>query len=167
MSIDEPISCFTCWTRLVSFHAKRVCRRLARIPANGIGAAIRPNRCSRPSVSSKADLLGYYSLYSGVIATHAADWASTEQCLRTSQQQEKAGLVGLCHEGLLPSALAESKAGLGAYEATTAALEVYSQYLVTKHHHQRIARIAQLANIGATAYVVAHNYHTIQAATRP
>jgi hypothetical protein len=102
-----------------------------------------------------------------VIATHAADWASTEQCLRTSQQQEKAGLVGLCHEGLLPSALAESKAGLGAYEATTAALEVYSQYLVTKHHHQRIARIAQLANIGATAYVVAHNYHTIQAATRP
>ncbi len=121
---------------------------------------------SRPSLVKRISWVDY-SLYSGVIATHAADWASTEQCLRTSQQQEKAGLVGLCHEGLLPSALAESKAGLGAYEATTAALEVYSQYLVTKHHHQRIARIAQLANIGATAYVVAHNYHTIQAATRP
>jgi hypothetical protein len=108
-----------------------------------------------------------YSLYSGVIATHAADWATTEQCLRTSQEQVKAGLVGLCHEGLLPTALAESKVGLGAYEATTAGLEIYSQYLLTKHHHGRIARIAQLANIGATAYVVAHNYHTIQVAAHP
>jgi hypothetical protein len=108
-----------------------------------------------------------YSLYSGVIATHAADWASTQQCLRTSQEQERAGLVGLCHEGLLPTVLAESKVGLGAYEATTAGLEVYSQYLLTKHHHQRIARIAQLANIGVTAYVVTHNYHTIRVAANP
>ena len=105
-----------------------------------------------------------YSLYSGLIATHAADWASTEQCLRTSQEQKKAGFVGLCHEGVLPNALAASKVGLGAYEAATAGLEVYSQYLLTKHHHGRIARLAQLANIGSTAYVVAHNYHTIQAA---
>jgi hypothetical protein len=105
-----------------------------------------------------------YSLYSGLIATHAADWVTTEQCLRTSQEQEKAGFVGLCHEGLLPTALAESKVGLGAYEATTAGLEIYSQYLLTKHHHGRIARIAQLANVGGTAYVVAHNYHTIRVA---
>ena len=72
------------------------------------------------------------SLFGGLIATHAADWASTEQCLRTSQEQEKAGFVGLCHEGLLPTALVESKVGLGAYEATTAGLEVYSQYVLTK-----------------------------------
>jgi hypothetical protein len=108
-----------------------------------------------------------YSLYSGLIATHAADWASTEQCLRTSQEQEKAGFVGLCHEGFLPNALAESKVGLGAYEAATAGLEVYSQYLLTKHHHRCFARIAQLVNIGGTAYVVAHNYHTIRAAEHP
>lgn len=106
-----------------------------------------------------------YSLYSGVLATHAADWASTEQCLRTSQEQEKAGFVGRCHEGLLPTGLAESKVGLGAYEATTAALEIYSQYVLTRHHHRRIARIAQLANIGSTLYVVVHNYHTIHTAT--
>jgi hypothetical protein len=31
------------------------------------------------------------SLYGGVIATHAADWASTQQCLRTSQEQEQSG----------------------------------------------------------------------------
>jgi hypothetical protein len=108
-----------------------------------------------------------YSLYSSLIATHAADWASTQQCLRTSQEQEKAGFVGVCHEGLLPTALAESKVGLGAYEATTAGLEVYSQYMLAKHHHGGIARIAQLANIAGTAYVVAHNYHTIHVAVHP
>jgi hypothetical protein len=108
-----------------------------------------------------------YSLYGGVIATHAADWATTEQCLRTSQEQEAAGFVGRCHEGLLPTALVESKVGLAAYEATTAGVEIYAQYLLTKHHHGRIARIAQLANIGGTAYVVAHNYHTIHVATQP
>jgi hypothetical protein len=108
-----------------------------------------------------------YSLYSGVIATHAGDWASTEQCLRTSQEQEKLGYVGLCHEAVLPNALVESKVSLGAYEATTAGLEIYSQRLLTKHNHGRMARIAQLANIAGTAYVVAHNYRTIQAAANP
>jgi hypothetical protein len=108
-----------------------------------------------------------YSLYGGVLATHAADWASTEQCLRTSQEQEKEGFAGLCREALLPAALVESKVGLGAYEATTAGLEIYSQYLLTKRHHGRMARIAQLANIGGTAYVVAHNYHAIQLAAHP
>jgi hypothetical protein len=48
-----------------------------------------------------------------------------------------------------------------------AGLEVYSQYVLAKHHHGRIARIAQLANIAGTAYVVAHNYHTIHLAVHP
>jgi hypothetical protein len=57
--------------------------------------------------------------------------------------------------------------GLAAYETTTAGLEIYSQYLLTKYHHRRIARIAQFANIAGTAYVVAHNYQTIQVAAHP
>jgi len=120
---------------------------------------------NRPPLQKRISWIDY-SLYAGVIATHAADWATTEQCLRTSREQEAAGFVGRCHEGLLPTALVESKVGLGAYEATTAGLEIYSQYLLTKHHHGRIARLAQLANIGGTAYVVAHNYHTIHVATQ-
>jgi hypothetical protein len=108
-----------------------------------------------------------YSLYSGVVVTHAADWASTEQCSRVSHEQEQAGFVGLCHEGLLPTAVVESKVGLAAYETATAGLEIYSQYLLTKHHHKRIARIAQFANIAATAYVVAHNYNTLEVAAHP
>jgi hypothetical protein len=107
------------------------------------------------------------SLFAGVVATHAADWASTEQCLRTSQEQEKAGFAGMCREALLPTALVESKIGFGAYEAATAGLEIYSQRLLTKHHQGTIARIAQLANIGATAYVVVHNYGTIRAPAHP
>jgi hypothetical protein len=126
--------------------------------------SVRVTARSRPQPQERGGWIDY-SLYSGLIATHAADWASTEQCLRTSQEQEKAGFVGLCHEGFLPNALAESKVGLGAYEAATAGLEIYSQYLLTKHHHRSFARIAQLVNIGSTAYVVAHNYHTIRAAT--
>lgn len=108
-----------------------------------------------------------YSLFTGVIATHAGDWITSERCLSTSQRQEKEGLVGICHEALLPTALVESKGGMAAYEATTAGLEIYAQYLLTKHHHGRIARIAQLANIGGTAYVVVHNYQTVQAAAHP
>lgn len=105
-----------------------------------------------------------YSLFAGVIATHAGDWITSERCLSTSQKQEKEGLVGVCHEALLPTALVESKGGMAAYEAATAGLEIYAQYLLTKRHHGRIARIAQLANIGGTAYVVVHNYQTVQAA---
>lgn len=108
-----------------------------------------------------------FSLYAGVVATHAADWASTEQCLRTSQEQEKAGSAGTCQEALLPTALVENKIAFGAYEAATAGLEIYSQRLLTKHHQRRIARIAQLANIGGTAYVVVHNYRTIHASAHP
>ena len=58
-----------------------------------------------------------YSLFAGVVTTHAADWATTEQCSRTSQEQEKAGFVGLCREAFLPTALVESKVGFGAYQA--------------------------------------------------
>jgi hypothetical protein len=120
----------------------------------------------RPPLFKRLSWLDY-SLYSGVIATHAADWATTEECFHTSQEQEKEGLVGFCHEGLLPAALVESGLGLGAYETTTAGLEIYSQYMLTKHHHGHIARIAQLANIGVSVYVVAHNYHAIQVAKQP
>lgn len=139
------------------------------LPASPEMAFVQP---SRVAAQERAPLLKGiswvdYALYGGVIATHAADWATTEQCLRTSQEQEKAGFVGLCHEALLPTALVESKVGLGAYEATTAGLEIYSQYLLTRHHYGRIARIAQLANIGGTAYVVAHNYNAIQVAAHP
>jgi hypothetical protein len=107
------------------------------------------------------------SLYVGVIATHAGDWASTEQCLRVTDEQERAGFVGRCHEVVLPAALVGSKVGLGAYEAFTAGAEIYLQYLLTEHHHRGMARIAQFANIGGTAYTVAHNYSAVHAAAHP
>lgn len=105
-----------------------------------------------------------YSLWASVVGVHTADWMTTEKCLHVSQVQEAAGYAGICHEAFLPQALVENKAGFAAYEAATAGAEIYGQYLLEKHHHVRIARIAQLANIVASAFVVAHNYHTAETA---
>jgi hypothetical protein len=139
------------------------------LPAAPEMAFVQPSQVAaqKPAPPLKRISWVEYSLYSGVIATHAADWATTERCVHLSQEQEKAGLIGLCHEAVLPSALVESKMGLVAYETTTAGLEIYSQYELTKLHHRRMARVAQLANIAGTAYVVAHNYRTIQVAAHP
>jgi hypothetical protein len=106
-----------------------------------------------------------YSLVMSLVASHAADYITTEKCLRTSQVQERAGYPGVCHEALLPNALIENKPAFAAYEATTAGAEIYAQYLMEKHHHRRIARLAQLANIAGTTYVVAHNYHNVEVAS--
>ncbi len=121
---------------------------------------------TRPSLFKRIPVIDS-SLFAGVVATHAGDWASTQQCLRISQEQEKQGLIGVCHESFLPDALVESKLGMGAYEATTAGLEIYAQHILTKYNRRRVGRIAQLANIGGTAYVVVHNYRTIQMAAHP
>jgi hypothetical protein len=154
-------------TALVLSTSAGFCSELPEAPPLGLVQSAPPAAPQkRPPLFKRISLVDY-SLFTGVIATHAGDWATSEQCLRTSREQEKEGLVGLCHEALLPTALVESKGGMAAYEATTAGLEIYAQYLLTKHHHGRIARFAQLANIGGTAYIVAHNYHTVQLAAHP
>src|ERR1700753_3889478 len=52
-----------------------------------------------------------YSLLAGTVLGRAADWASTEECVRRSWCQEK----------LLPGGLVRSKGGVAAYEAGSAA----------------------------------------------
>ncbi len=130
---------------LGSFNLSGVRADFAGISRNVLFAAVATRRSKASRRCSESPWVDY-SLYSGVVATHAADWASSEQCLRVSQEQEQAGFVGLCHEGLLPTALVENKVGLAAYETTMAGLEIYSQYLLTKHHHKRTAGIVQFAN---------------------
>jgi hypothetical protein len=105
-----------------------------------------------------------YSLWVSVVGVHTADWITTEKCVHVSQVQEAAGYLGICHESFLPQDLVENKAGFAAYEAATAGAEIYAQYLLEKHHHVRIARVAQLANIVASGFVVAHNYHAAETA---
>jgi hypothetical protein len=107
-----------------------------------------------------------YTLWASVVGVHTADYITTEKCVHTSQVQEAAGYPGICHEALLPDALVENKAGFAAYEAVTAGAEIYAQILLEKHHHVRIARIAQLANIVGSAFIVAHNYHNAEVASR-
>lgn len=120
-------------------------------------APIRSGMLDRPWVD--------YTLWASVVGVHAADYITTEKCVHTSQVQEAAGYAGICHEALLPDALVENKAGFAAYEAATAGAEIYLQVLLEKHHHARIARIAQLANVVGSAFVVAHNYHNAEVAS--
>lgn len=85
-----------------------------------------------------------------VYASHAGDWASTEECTRRPYAQ--------CHEAQLPNALVHNKVGFAAYEFTTASLEVFAQYELTRHGHRKLARVFQAVNVGVTVGVVAHNY---------
>jgi hypothetical protein len=166
MLMKRPLSLLTGIALILSTSAG-FAGELPDTPRMGLVQTPTPtNVAQRPPLLKRVSWVDY-SLFASVVATHATDWASTEQCSRTNQEQEKAGLVGLCREAFLPTALVKSKVGLGAYEVATAGLEIYSQYLLTKHHHGRVARIAQMANIAATAYVVVHNYHTIQASAYP
>jgi hypothetical protein len=100
---------------------------------------------ARQSVFTATD----WSISAGVFLTHAGDYLSTEQGLREPTR---------FRETVLPSGLAHSHFGLAAYEASTAALEIYGAYLLTKHGHRRLARVIQGANISLTARTVASNY---------
>jgi hypothetical protein len=152
------------WTTLVLSSLAGFAGELPEEPGMGLVVPSQPVTVQKsPSLLRRISLTDY-ALGGSVIAGHVADWITTQNCLRTSREMEQAGFMGICHEAMLPNALVENKVGFGFYEATTAGAEIYAQYMLTKHHHTRIARFAQLANIAGTAYVVAQNYHNTQAA---
>jgi hypothetical protein len=85
----------------------------------------------------------------GVIASHALDWSSTEQCARRPYKQ--------CHESELPEALVHSKIGLAAFEGAEAAVEIWGQHKLERKH-RKLAYIAQSVNIGFLLKTDVHNY---------
>jgi hypothetical protein len=152
------------WIALVLSTAVGFAGEMPEEPGMGLTTS-----SSAPAVQKEPTFLhsitvAEYSLWGSLVASHAADWMTTEKCLHTSQERESAGFVGTCHEAFLPNALVENKVGFGFYEAATAAAEIRAQYLLKKHHHGRIAFLAQVANVAGTAYVVAHNYRAVDAA---
>ena len=81
-----------------------------------------------------------YALYSGVIATRLGDYFTTESFLSRGY-----------HEGILPSALVESRPGFLAYSLGVSAGEIASSYWLHSKGHHRIARVldsAALLEIG-------------------
>jgi hypothetical protein len=89
-----------------------------------------------------------WSLAGALLAGRALDWASTQECLRRSY----------CKEAELPSTLAHSKVGLGAFEVGAASLEILSEYQLTRRGHRKLARAMASVNVGLSLTVDAHNY---------
>jgi hypothetical protein len=90
-----------------------------------------------------------WSISATLVATHIGDYLSTRQALKVPTR---------AREAVLPENLVRSQVGFAAYEAATAGLEIYAQYELTRHGHRRIARCAQLVNIGFTVRTVESNY---------
>jgi hypothetical protein len=88
------------------------------------------------------------TLDAGLYATHVGDYLSTEQCIHGNR----------CKEAVLPQALVHRNGLFAAYEFSTASLEVYGAYRLTKLGHPKLARVIQAVNISYTARVVANNY---------
>jgi hypothetical protein len=52
----------------------------------------------------------------------------------------------------------KNEAGFLAYNPTVTSLSLLGQYELSKHHHRRLAELAQAINIGIIARTDVHNY---------
>jgi hypothetical protein len=105
------------------------------------------------------------SLLAGVLMARAADWASTEQCLREPAPAIPTNLpIGMvhwkregCREAILPSAIAGNKFALAMFEASMFSGEVMLSNRLARHHH-RLALALDAVSFAATSATAAHNY---------
>jgi len=91
-----------------------------------------------------------YSFWFGVVAVHALDWTSTQQCLRRPYTQ--------CHENQLPVALVSNKAGFALFKAGVAFAAIEGQRYLERHGHHRIAYASQSIHIGMVLAQDVSNY---------
>lgn len=89
-----------------------------------------------------------YGIAAGLLASHVADYTSTEACIHSST----------CHEAILPNRLVHDRPAFLAYELGTAGVETFAAYELSKRGHRRLARIVQAVNVAGTALTVTHNY---------
>jgi hypothetical protein len=93
-----------------------------------------------------------WALAGGLVLGRGLDWASTTECLRRPW----------CHEAELPSGLAHSKVGLGAFEAGMTGASILLQRYETRHGHRRIARTMAVFNLSVVGIVQVHNFRLVQ-----
>jgi hypothetical protein len=98
-----------------------------------------------------------WGISGALFATHVGDYLSTEQCIHGTR----------CREAVLPQFLVHRDGLFAAYEFSTASLEVYGAYRLTKMGHPKLARLAQVVNLSYTAKMVAHNYELTWHTPRP
>lgn len=65
------------------------------------------------------------------------------------------------HEVILPQALVDNHAGLGAFEASTVVANYWIYRVLVRHGHRRLARAGQVINLGALAGTVAYNEYNL------
>jgi hypothetical protein len=88
------------------------------------------------------------SLYAGVVAYRALDYLSTEPCVHSLY----------CEEKELPQFVVNTKPGFIAFEASAAATEIASSYLLHRRGHGKAARAFDAFSIGSGSWGVEHNY---------
>lgn len=91
-----------------------------------------------------------YEIILDTAAARAADWASTQQCLRTDG----------CHEAILPNALAHSKVGLALFETGMVGVQWWASNRLARRH-PKWAMFADAAQFVAISATVNNNYRII------
>ena len=110
-------------------------RRIVVLALIGVAVTVNAQDLRRPDAHN---FNAYdYIVYGGIVGYRLGDYFTTENGL-------KHGAV----EGELPAALVESKPGFAAYSLGLAALEISGSVYLHKHHHQRLARIADTVSVG-------------------
>lgn len=95
-----------------------------------------------------------YSLWAGYAAARAADWASTEECLRLPSH--------LCHEAELPGITA-NRIAFAVFEVGMTGAVIYVSHRLGKEHRWMGLGISA-TSFTLLSIIDAHNYQVIEAA---
>jgi hypothetical protein len=102
-----------------------------------------PRETYRPQIRPLGTL--DYALYSSVVAYRTLDYFSTSKCAHDP----------LCHERELPRAVVETDAGLAAFEAGMAGIELGTSVWLHRHGHHRLARTIDVLSVTSGGATVA------------
>jgi len=98
-----------------------------------------------------------FSLLGEVALSRAADWISTQQCVR---------MASICHEAELPNAIAKSKPGLVMFELGMTGLEVWGSNKLTRKH-PKLAIFADTLSVVSITATVGYNYSVMAQDRKP
>jgi hypothetical protein len=102
-----------------------------------------PRETYRPQIRPLGKL--DYALYGSVVAYRTLDYFSTSKCAHDP----------LCHEKELPRPVIETDAGLAAFEAGMAGIEIGTSVWLHRHGHHRLARTIDVLSVTSGGATVA------------
>jgi len=114
------------------------------------GVLVSMAHCEQPVKPPQPTAVDFV-LYSATMGTRILDYISTERVLASGG-----------HEEILPSGLVHNKPAFAMYSVGTAAIEIFCSYVLLKHGHRKLARLALMVESGATGATVAYNYGQVK-----